>query len=166
MIKSYIEDSNQLGQRKREHQKEQFIKCSQEVAEPHFQQPKTRDSSINNKVNNEFGKDIKSENLSFNLIERSASFNSMKLAKSDRTEILSRNTDNQNLPAKSFASMSKLSCLLDSMKKETQDRFPFTISESASQNSPKFKVEKDPDRMEKVRFYIESKKLRHGRIQN
>ena len=140
-------DSNQQVQRRWGYRREIMEKYSRELTELHYQEPKMTDFSGNNTFNPESG--------NLNLIESSASFNSMKLAKSDSTAILSKKlTHHPNIPTKSSSSMSKLTCLLDSMKKETQDRFPFTISESTSRNSTKFKVENEQDRAKEVKSYI------------
>lgn len=145
-------DSNQQVQRRWFYQREIDEKFPRELTEPHCQEPKIIDLRTKH-FNPESGKHTKEKN-SFNLIESSASFNSMKLAKSDSTAILSMSTDHPNFPAKSSSSMSKLTCLLDSMKKENQDRFPFTISESTSRNSSKFKVENEQDHTKEVDYYI------------
>ncbi|XP_033229548.1 uncharacterized protein LOC117181089 [Belonocnema kinseyi] len=142
MLESCMRDSNQ--QEQRFHGREIDEKHTRELTKPHCQKPKIVDLRTKYFIP-ESGKDTRERNY-LNLIESSTSFNSMKLAKSESTAILSMSIDHPNLPSKSSSSMSKLTCLLDSMKKENQDRFPFTISESTSRNYSKFKVENEQDR--------------------
>lgn len=117
LFKSSGGDSNRYDQEKWAIHREIGDKKSMEIIEHYHHEPIT-------------------ENPSTNLFQRSARFNSMKLAKSESSALLVKQSSNDpNLSVKNCSSTSKLSFLLNSMKKETQDRCPFTISENECRNS-------------------------------
>lgn len=117
-FESCIGDSHQQDQRKWAFHREIGGERSSEIDERCYQEPKEK------------------ENPSIILFQRCAHFNSMKLGKTESTAILSKKSpDDPNVTVKNCSSTSKLSFLLDSMKKEIQDRCPFTISESDKRNS-------------------------------
>lgn len=88
------------------------------------------------------------DNPSINIFQRSAHFNSMKLAKSKSAAILDKKSSTDKNPsANNSSSMSKLSFLLESMKKENQDRCPFTITENV-------KNEEIPMKEVKNKFFL------------